>query len=839
MSPLPPGDAAHISVSPAVSAASPATSVSARHLAGRREGSRHRIRCPRARPRRGPGRRPGRRRRHRRPRQPRHRRRRAVPPPAGGPARRRGRRRAGPRASAPTSSWSAPRRRWSPGSPTPSAPRASPASARRPRRRRLEGSKAFAKEVMAAAGVPTALAHVCTTADEVGRRARRVRRAVRRQGRRPGRRQGRRRHRRPRRGAGARAAPASTGRRPGRHRGVPRRPRGVAVLPHATARPSCRSRRPRTSSGSATATTGPNTGGMGAYSPLRWAPAGLVDEVVDARRPADGRRDAPPRHPVRRRPLRRPGADPARPAGHRVQRPLRRPRDPGRARPAARPRSAGCCMAAATGALDERRRRCAGASDAAVTVVVAAAQLPRHPAHRRPDHGPRRGRRRRAHGVRAARRHRARRRRRAGLRRRPGAVRRRRSATDLAEARERAYDAVARSTLDGLAPPHRHRARGRAWRGDRPAAAAEGASATVARSSCELVRAPRSRRSRWTCPAGATSTPARCATSTPRVEPSTGASARGPLLLVARDRISAYDYVLDTAIPDKGAVLTQLSLWWFEQLADLVPNHVVVHATCPPRSPAGPCWCKRLEMLPVECVARAYLTGGGLGEYRADRHRLRRPAARGPRGRLPAARADLHPVDQGAGRASTTRTMTYAQVEAEIGADAGRAGARAHRWRSYGAATRSPRERGIILADTKVEFGLDAATAHHARRRGADPGLVAVLAGRPWEPGRAQPSYDKQYVRDWLTSPASGWDRSSGEAAAPAAGRRRRARPGPVRRGLRAAHRPHVRMSDSPVETPDSAWSSSTTRTGGRSTRSGTSGSGWPGRPTTSARCAA
>ena len=120
----------------------------------------------------------------------------------------------------------------------------------------------------------------------------------------------------------------------------------------------------------------------------------------------------------------------------------------------------------------------------------------------------------------------------------------------------------------------------------------------------------------------------------------------GRLLMVASDRISAYDFVLDTTIPDKGEILTRMSLWWFDQLAGLVGNHVV--STDVPAAVAGRAVvCERLEMFPVECVARGYLTGSGLLDYRAHRRGLRHPAARRARGRQPAARADLHARHQG------------------------------------------------------------------------------------------------------------------------------------------------------------------------------------------------
>ena len=246
---------------------------------GVREGSRPRIRCPRARHRRRPGRRPGRRRRHRRPGQPRHRRHRPVPRPAGRPARRGRRRRPRAARSAPTSSSSGPRRRSWRAWPTPSAAGGIACFGPGREAAQLEGSKAFAKEVMAAAGVPTALAHVCTTAARGGRRPRRARRAVRREGRRPRRRQGRRRHRRPRaRPWRTRRACLAAGSQvvveeflDGPEVSLFCLTDGEHVVPLAPAQDF-----KRVGDGDA----GPNTGGMGAYSPLDWAPAGLVADVV-------------------------------------------------------------------------------------------------------------------------------------------------------------------------------------------------------------------------------------------------------------------------------------------------------------------------------------------------------------------------------------------------------------------------------------------------------------------------------------------------------------------------------------------------------------------------------
>jgi phosphoribosylaminoimidazole-succinocarboxamide synthase len=239
-----------------------------------------------------------------------------------------------------------------------------------------------------------------------------------------------------------------------------------------------------------------------------------------------------------------------------------------------------------------------------------------------------------------------------------------------------------------------------------------------------------------------------------------GAPRGDQLLLVASDRMSAYDFVLDTPIPDKGAVLTQLSLWWFERLADLVPNHVL--STDVPAEVAGRAvLVRRLEMLPVECVARAYLTGGGLAEYRADGHVSGVPLPEGlvDGSRLPepvftpSTKAPMGEHDQ---------PMPYADVETEIGA------ALAARVRDLTTAILArgneiAAERGILIADTKVEFGLDGDDVVLADEV-LTPDSSRFWPADLWEPGHAQPSYDKQYVRDWLTSPVSGWDRSSGEA---------------------------------------------------------------------------
>ena len=242
----------------------------------------------------------------------------------------------------------------------------------------------------------------------------------------------------------------------------------------------------------------------------------------------------------------------------------------------------------------------------------------------------------------------------------------------------------------------------------------------------------------------------------------------GALILVASDRISAFDFVLETPIPDKGRILTAMSLWWFEQLRPIVGNHLWHANDVPlPALWAGRATrCVRLDMLPVEAVARGYLAGSGLVDYRAtgavcgialppglvDGDRLPQPIF------TPATKAALGEHDE---------NVSFAAIEATIGA------AEAARLREltlavYARAAELAAERGIILADTKFEFG----------RRPGDPELVLadeVLTpdssrfwpAEQWEPGHAQPSFDKQFVRDWLLSPASGWDRASGAAPPP------------------------------------------------------------------------
>ncbi|MFJ6574274.1 phosphoribosylaminoimidazolesuccinocarboxamide synthase [Streptomyces sp. NPDC091292] len=233
----------------------------------------------------------------------------------------------------------------------------------------------------------------------------------------------------------------------------------------------------------------------------------------------------------------------------------------------------------------------------------------------------------------------------------------------------------------------------------------------------------------------------------------------GDLVMVASDRISAYDWVLPTEIPDKGRVLTQLSLWWFEHLTHLAPNHVL-STELPAGAPAD--WagrtliCKQLRMLPVECVARGYLAGSGLKEYEESRTvcGLALPEGLADGSELPA------PIFTPATKAAVgehDENVPYEEVARQVGADTA-AQLRQKTLAVYGEARDIARDRGIILADTKFEFGFDGEVLTLADEV-LTPDSSRFWPAESWQPGHPQPSFDKQFVRDWLTSPAAGWDR--------------------------------------------------------------------------------
>ncbi|CAB4916975.1 unannotated protein [freshwater metagenome] len=240
------------------------------------------------------------------------------------------------------------------------------------------------------------------------------------------------------------------------------------------------------------------------------------------------------------------------------------------------------------------------------------------------------------------------------------------------------------------------------------------------------------------------------------------------LLLVASDRISAYDHVLPTPIPDKGAVLTRLSVWWFDQLADVLATfgatHHLLSATDVPAEVAGRAMLvRRLEMAPVECVARGYLSGSGTVEYRrtgaivdvelpaglVEGSLLPQPVF------TPSTKAEVGEHDE---------AISFARTVELVGAD------RAERLRDltlalYRRGHEVAQQAGIVLADTKFEFGV-AGDALVLADEVLTPDSSRFWPAVTWSPGAVQPSYDKQFVRDWLTS--SGWDRQSPPPELPA-----------------------------------------------------------------------
>ncbi len=238
----------------------------------------------------------------------------------------------------------------------------------------------------------------------------------------------------------------------------------------------------------------------------------------------------------------------------------------------------------------------------------------------------------------------------------------------------------------------------------------------------------------------------------------------GVLLLVATDRISAFDHVLPTVIPDKGKILTQLSLWWFERLADIVPHHLL-DVPVPAEFAGRAMACRPLRMVAVECVARGYLTGSGLADYRRDGTvcGIQLPAGLTDGSRLPqpiftpATKAPLGEHDENI-PATAVADLTGEHTAAEL---------RRITLEVYERGADLAADRGIIVADTKIELGFDAEGTLRLADEVLTPDSSRFWPADQWLPGRSQASFDKQYVRDWLTSPQAGWDRGSGEPPPP------------------------------------------------------------------------
>ncbi|MBV8996841.1 MAG: phosphoribosylaminoimidazolesuccinocarboxamide synthase [Pseudonocardiales bacterium] len=239
----------------------------------------------------------------------------------------------------------------------------------------------------------------------------------------------------------------------------------------------------------------------------------------------------------------------------------------------------------------------------------------------------------------------------------------------------------------------------------------------------------------------------------------------GDVLLVASDRVSVYDVVLPTPIPDKGALLTQLSAWWFHKLRNVVPNHLISATDVPPEFGNNSMRCTRLQMIPVECIARGYLAGLGLREY--DRSGtvsgVALPAGLVAGSRLP------EPIFTPTTKVSGTghdEFITFDDVTREIGAGT------AQRLREttlelYATAARHALDNGVIVADTKFEFGWDPAGRLTLGDEAVTSDSSRFWLAEKWRPGEQQHSLDKQFVRDWATG--TGWNREPPGPAVPAA----------------------------------------------------------------------
>jgi phosphoribosylaminoimidazole-succinocarboxamide synthase len=239
----------------------------------------------------------------------------------------------------------------------------------------------------------------------------------------------------------------------------------------------------------------------------------------------------------------------------------------------------------------------------------------------------------------------------------------------------------------------------------------------------------------------------------------------GRLVMVASDRISAFDFVLDSTIPDKGRILTAMTVWWFGQLEGIVASHLLSldDAVIPAEWRGRATVCTPLDMVPVEAVARGYLTGSGLLDYEASGAVCGVPLPAGlvDGDQLP---APLFTPATKAPRGEHDENVSYEAIVETVG-DETAAEVRDLTLRIYAHAAELARTRGIILADTKFEFGRDPGTGRLVLGDEVlTPDSSRFWPADDWRPGRPQPSFDKQYVRNWLLSDASGWDRKSGEA---------------------------------------------------------------------------
>jgi phosphoribosylaminoimidazole-succinocarboxamide synthase len=232
--------------------------------------------------------------------------------------------------------------------------------------------------------------------------------------------------------------------------------------------------------------------------------------------------------------------------------------------------------------------------------------------------------------------------------------------------------------------------------------------------------------------------------------------ADGEILLVASDRISAYDWIMPTAIPDKGAILTKLSLFWFEKLSGITPHHVI-SSEVPAAVKGRAIICKPLKIFPVECVVRGYLAGSGWAEYQKSSQVCGVPL---PDGLLDGSKL-VGPIFTPATKAAMgdhDENISLDRAKEIVGKEIGEELA-ARSIKIYNFANEFARERGIIIADTKFEFGRDEQGVMYLADEVLTPDSSRFWPATSWKPGTTQLSYDKQFLRDWLT--ASGWNRTS------------------------------------------------------------------------------
>ena len=242
--------------------------------------------------------------------------------------------------------------------------------------------------------------------------------------------------------------------------------------------------------------------------------------------------------------------------------------------------------------------------------------------------------------------------------------------------------------------------------------------------------------------------------------------ADGPdLLLVTSDRVSIYDVVLPTPIPDKGKILTQLSLWWFEQLADVVPHHIISSSDVPAQWAGRAVRCERLEMVMVECIARGYLAGSGLKEYERDGAVSGVPLPSGLIEGSDLPEPIFTPTTKVPPGEGHDEFMTYADVETKVGADVA-AELRRITLDVYRRGSQLAAGKGIIIADTKIELGF----ARDGTIKLADelltPDSSRFWAADEWKPGGTQRYLDKQFLRDWSAT-LTEWDRTAPGPAIP------------------------------------------------------------------------